>query len=203
MLKYLRHLQNPLVVLALGLPLVLGILAACDDDDDDRKKGQATQQQVMRQAINAVPPYIPTKYTAREDINWSLQETEGRHIWYVYALSMNGDPLFYVISDVLPRAKCVSITPPDRVVNRSRDPDLVMSSPALDGTYYGGGGNCDVYYLRDAQTGGYIQMTSRSMTVIASKVPLSIETDRLRLEPESVHTQQAPIEPQSRTSIDD
>lgn len=161
-------------------------LAACEEKDD-QKAGAAKQKEVMARAINAVPAYVPSEYTAREDINWSLQETEGRHVWYVYALSMDGLPLFYVVSDVLPRAKCVSITPPDRKVKGSSG-NVVMSSPALDGTYYGGGGNCDVYYLRDAQTGGYIQLTSRSMTIIAAKVPLSIETDRLRLEPPDAST---------------
>lgn len=173
-----RTVLSALLIGALGLGL-----AACDGKDNDQKAGEEKQQAVMARAINAVPAYVPSEYTAREDINWSLQETEGRHTWYVYALSMDGQPLFYVISDVLPRAKCVSITPPDRFRNKSGHSGVVMSAPALDGTYYGGGGNCDVYYLRDAQTGGYIQLTSRSMTIIAAKVPLSIETDRLRLEP--------------------
>ena len=113
-------------------------LAACEEKDD-QKAGAAKQKEVMARAINAVPAYVPSEYTAREDINWSLQETEGRHVWYVYALSMDGLPLFYVVSDVLPRAKCVSITPPDRKVKGSSG-NVVMSSPALDGTYYGGGG---------------------------------------------------------------
>ena len=47
------------------------------------------------------------------------------------------------------------------------------------GTWSGGG--CDTQYLRDAVTKGYIQLSGRTFTLLASKVPLSIETDRLRL----------------------
>ena len=157
--------------------LAAGALAACGEDDD-RKVGAEKQKAVMERAVAAVPAYEQQEFAAREDINWSLQETEGRHIWYVYVMAMDGAPLFYVVSDVRPRNKCVSITPPDRRVTGTNGA-VALSSPALDGTYYGGG-KCDTYYMRDAKTGGYIQLTSSTSIMVASKVPLSIETDELR-----------------------
>ena len=112
--------------------------------------------------------------------NWYLQETEGRHTWYVYALSQSGEPLFYIVSDMKPRNICISITAPDRL-DTSGSGRVVRSAPALDGVYYGGAG-CDAYYMRDATTGGFIELAGRSFTLLASKTPLFVETDIRRLE---------------------
>ena len=145
-------------------------------DNNDLKESKKAQKTVTERAYNAVPPYIPNEYSAREDINWYLQETEGRYTWYTYALSMTGQPLFYILSDMKPRNICVHLTSPERIVNRN----VVLSAPALDGVYYGKSG-CDAYYTRDATTGAFIELAGRTFTLISSKTPLFIETDIERL----------------------
>lgn len=157
------------------IALLATSLAACGPDDS--RLSREAQDASSERAFTAVPPYIPNEYTAREDINWYLQETEGRHTWYVYALSMTGEPLFYIVSDMKPRNICVSITAPDRVSTGA-----VRSAPALDGVYYGGAG-CNAYYMRDAATGGFIELAGDTFTLVSSKTPLFLETDIRRLEP--------------------
>ena len=163
----------------IAVALLIAAFAACSEPDDSAQSRAAQSESSLR-AFSAVPPYIPNQYTAREDINWYLQETEGRHTWYIYALSMTGEPLFYVVSDMKPRNICVSITAPDRV--HTGGTNVVRSAPALDGVYYGGAG-CNAYYMRDAATGGFIELAGDTFTLVSSKTPLFLETDIRRLEP--------------------
>ena len=163
----------------IGVSAVLLVLtltaSSCESKPDDLAVARETQREVMGSATEAVPPYLPTEFPAREDINWYLQETEQRATWYVYAINREGRPIFYVVSDMKPRNICISITAPDRRVAGSQG-NVVMSAPALDGVYYGGAG-CDAYYLRDAATGNFIEIAGQTFTLIASKVPLRLETD--------------------------
>ena len=94
---------------------------------------------------------------------------------------MTGEPLFYIVSDMKPRNICVSITAPDRLAGSSSG-YAVRSAPALDGVYYGGAG-CNAYYMRDAATGGFIELAGDTFTLVSSKTPLFLETDIRRLEP--------------------
>ena len=161
---------------AMALAAVIAALlvtgSSCNSDLD---ASHAVQQDVMERAIDAVPPYQPTEFPAREAINWYLQETEAASEWYVYALNEEGTPVFYVVSSIKPLNICVSISSPDR-----KTPAGVISAPALDGVYYGGAG-CDAYYMQDVTTGNFIEIAGRTFTIISSKVPLGLETDAIRL----------------------
>ena len=171
--------MNLIFVGAFAIALFALAIAACETTPSDTQLSRQAQQESSGRAFTAIPPYIPTEYTAREDINWYLQETEGRHTWYVYALSFTGEPLFYIVSDMKPRNICVSITAPDRVDTLN---NVVRSAPALDGVYYGGAG-CNAYYMRDAATGGFIELAGDTFSLVSSKTPLFLETDIRRLEP--------------------
>ncbi len=169
-------------IAAISILMATLALAACTTTTpSDTQLSRQAQQEASGRAFTAIPPYIPTEYTAREDINWYLQETEGRHTWYVYALSFTGEPLFYIVSDMKPRNICVSITAPDRVAGSSTG-YAVRSAPALDGVYYGGAA-CNAYYMRDATTGGFIELAGDTFSLVSSKTPLFLETDIRRLEP--------------------
>ena len=173
-----RFIAPALLLLAAAVGVAL---AACNVPPSDTQLSREAQQESSGRAFSAIPPYIPTEYTAREDINWYLRETEGRHTWYVYALSFTGEPLFYIVSDMKPRNICVSITAPDRV-DGSSSGYAVRSAPALDGVYYGGAA-CNAYYMRDAATGGFIELAGDTFSLVSSKTPLFLETDIKRLEP--------------------
>ena len=152
------------------------VAAGCEDKTNDLRELGEVQQDVMGDALDAVPAYRPSDFPARHDINRYLQETEDRSSeWYTYALNKDGEPIFYVVSDGKPRNICVSISSPDRLYHGA-----VVSAPALDGVYYGGA-NCDAYYFWDATTGNFIEIAGQTFTLISTKVPLALETDPKRL----------------------
>lgn len=160
----------------LAMVALILVAAGCEDPNNDLRESREVQQDVMDDAIDAVPAYRPTGFPARLDINRYLQETEdGSSEWYTYALNKDGEPIFYVVSDGKPRNICVSISSPDRLHE-----GVVVSAPALDGVYYGGA-NCDAYYFWDATTGNYIEIAGQTFTLISTKVPLALETDPKRL----------------------
>lgn len=59
--------------------LLLAAFAACGTPTSDSAQSRIVQEEASTRGFAAVPPYIPNEYTAREDINWYLQETEARH----------------------------------------------------------------------------------------------------------------------------
>ena len=159
--------------------IIIGLLTvACDIEDPDLVSSRETQSSVMDRATAAVPPYEPDQFPLRESINWYLQQTEQADLWYVYMLNLNGEPIFYIVSDILPLSVCRSITSPDRIADRHGD-DFVISAPSLTGTY-GSAGECGDYFTRDATTGAMIRFTPGAASWIASTVPLNLDTDQLR-----------------------
>ena len=166
-------------VIALAVVCTLVITASSCEQPNDLDTARQVQQEVMGVAVDAVPPYQPTTFPARSDINRYLRETEQPGEWYTYALNWAGEPIFYVVSDGKPRNICVSITAPDRKVTGSNG-NVVMSAPALDGVYYGGA-NCNSWYLWDASTGNYIDVTGQGFTLVSTKAPLQLETDPVLL----------------------
>ena len=163
-----------------SLVLLMSVVA-CGKTASHELQSKMIQADVGRMAFAAVQPYYPSSFAAREDINWYLQETEtSGQTWYVYAINFSGEPMFYIVSDMKPRNICISITSPDKVERYSSGP-AVRSAIALDGVYYGGA-RCDAYYVRDATTGGFIELAGSTFSLITSKVPLSLETDQLVVE---------------------
>ena len=161
----------------LGMLAIMLVAVGFGCSSSDLQKSRQIQQSVLSNAFDSVPPYQPNDFAARKAINWYLEETESFETWYVYAVNRDGTPMFYVVSDFKPQNICVSITSPDRAIGQGGS----MSAPALDGVYYGGAG-CYAYYMRDANTGGFIELAGQTYTLISSKTPLFLETDVKRLE---------------------
>ena len=164
-MRFLLLMLLPLLLLGLG----------CEVQQDTAGQSRAVQEDVVGRGFAAVPPFEVTQFTAREDVNWYLQETEGRHDWYVYVTAMTGEPMFFVVSRMQPRNICVSLSAPDRV-SRSTGGAVVTTAPALDGLYYSGG-SCDAWYMEDRLTGGFIQISGTGAIIVASKTLLGLETD--------------------------
>lgn len=176
-------IRMPLVVglllLLLSLTVIAGFSTACKGSPPQKTSTDIQREQV-KTAFDAVPAYQPTTFSLREDINWHLRETEGRHTWYVYALNYVGAPLFYVVSDVRPTNICVNITAAEEI-NRVRGyGTAVTTAPSLNGVYRKSGA-CNTIFLRDATTGGLIEISGTTFTLISSKQPMFIETDLRRL----------------------
>ena len=169
------------VLIMVSVLLVAVAMIGCDMETNDERLSREFQDQSSTRAFQAVPPYIPNEYPAREDINWYLRATEKADVWYVYVMGDTDVPLYYFVSDTKPRNICISITAPDRIA-RGDGYRILRSAPALDGVYYGGAG-CDAYYMRDAATGGFIELAGRDYKLMYSTVPLELETDVKRMGP--------------------
>ena len=169
-------------VWVIALTIIGGIaFSACfGTDSSTQQRSKELQQAIGNSAFEAVPPYQPQEFSIREDINWYLEETEGRHTWYTYALNYLGEPLFYVVSDMRPTNICVNITSSEEIVNITHQSDLVVQAPSLNGVWRKGGA-CDTYFLRDVSTGAYIELSGSAFSLITSKQPLLLETDIVRL----------------------
>ena len=66
--------MNIIFVGAFAIALFALAIAACETTPSDTQLSRQAQQESSGRAFTAIPPYIPTEYTAREDINWYLQE---------------------------------------------------------------------------------------------------------------------------------
>ena len=167
-----------MAAIIIAMVIMLTITGCTTPDDLDVSK--ETQQNVMTRANASVPNYQPQKFPAKEDINTYLRETEERTNWYVYALNKDGIPMFYIVSSMKPRNLCTSLTSPDRVIRGSQGAMTTISSPALDGVYYGTTNCGDTHYMMDVATGNFIEISGKQFTLITSKVPLALETDPLQ-----------------------
>ena len=186
-------MTTSVMVLAL---LVIGavLLIACDvAKDTPVQDSQQIQSEVLRNAFEAVRPYQPTNFPAREAINWHLRQTEQDRLYYVYMLNFQGEPVFYIVSDIRPQNVCVGITAPDWRDwggGRNSAGAVNRSAPSLTGVYRGAE-SCSTFFVRDAATGSLLEISGGGFSIIASTVPLAIETDRLEAqEPEPTETEE-------------
>ena len=159
--------------------VLLAITAVACDIKSDTERSAEVQKDVQARANEAVPAYQVQDFTIREDINWHLKETEGRHEWYVYALNFTGEPIFYVVSDVRPTSGCVNLTAVEQRVSGSAGA-VALTAPSLNGVYRKSGA-CSTFFMRDVTTGNLIEISGTTFTIIASKQPLFLETDLMRL----------------------
>ena len=174
-----RHSMKLFVFLSIAVVAGFLVAVACTSDQRQKTSNEIQKEQVTN-AFDAVPAYQPNEFSIREDINWHLRETEGRYTWYVYALNYVGEPLFYVVSDVRPTSVCVNLTAADYRDTGSSGA-VALTAPSLNGVYRKSGA-CNTIFLRDATTGGLIEISGTAFTLVSSKQPLFIETDIRRLD---------------------
>jgi len=178
-----RHAAT--AALLLTIPLLLGNSGCAKGTSADVERSRAAQQDVMTNAQQAVPAYQPRAFPSREAINSHLQETEQPGVWYVYALSMTGEPVFYIVSEHRAMNLCTSITSPDRLVRTDLGGswgNLVMSAPSMTGVYHGNA-NCNTFFVRDVTTSAIIEVSGGMMSFLSSRQPLFLETDVRRMQP--------------------
>lgn len=168
----------------------IAFLAACNDrEQSSQERGSATQEQNMQRAMDAIPVPQVTQYTTRETVSrWIEQSNEPDQTHYVYVMLPGVGFIGYYVADSAIVNICTSLTPPQRLERMSPHnkgssvsyTDVLVSSPGLDGVYYGEAG-CDQYYFFDAETGAKIEMGGQ-MAFFTSTVPLVMDVPRLQVE---------------------
>lgn len=162
----------------IALTIIGGVLlvACAGEPSEGVKTSQQVQDEIIADAFQAVPAYQPTSFPAREAINWHLQQTEKAELWYVYALNWEGDVVFYLTSKFRPQSVCVGITAGERLERIKNVGYFTVKAPSLSGVYRGND-SCTTFFVQDNLTGNLIEISGETFTIVASTVPLTIETD--------------------------
>lgn len=88
---------------------------------------------------------------------WLRTWDEPGKLSYVYVQDMTGNYGYYILEG-LPVSYCASIDENYAIAYSGTDGIAVTPAPGQDGVYYSGG-QCSVYYGRDATTGNYVEFS--------------------------------------------
>lgn len=139
--------------------------SACDaignSDGSTIESDIETQDEVMSRAQTTVPSYTPDNFLARQAMNdWAERMDSPDKLWYVYMRARDGDLIGYHICKTPPLSYGISMTNPERLIERSSSSAgramTTVPAPGLDGVYYGAA-DPELYFCFDAETDALIK----------------------------------------------
>lgn len=163
---------------ALAALMVFSVVGCKNSADQKNAAARADQYE---DATAEVPvPNTDNFLTRKQVAEYMRRMDKPSKIFYTYIQGVNGNSYQYIVG-TRPISLCALMTPPDRVEDRTGDPDVVRSAPTLDGVFYGGDGSgiCNIYYAFDANSGALVMFKTQNMTV--SDQPLTLEENAIRL----------------------
>ena len=176
-----KNLLNLLAVVMLGVAFSIGMLSSCEVNEDTQRQGERVQESVMERAVRAYPvPEINNFLTRQAVVKWIDRMDIPDKLFYIYILADNGAMVGYFVAQYRPVSTATFLTPPQRVRVSSSGGNLLLPSPALDGTYYGEGGASSQFFFFDAETDAFIEL--QGLNYILMDQPLAIDIPRLRVE---------------------
>jgi hypothetical protein len=140
---------------------MLLLVAGCSGDDSSQAQESQRKQITYDKLVAGQPAKSMTHSPTRDTINfWVETWNEPGKQSYVYLMASNGQLIGYYVLEGLPVSACAALTPSYELKDVGGDgdsvPDFQVPAPSLDGVYYSGG-QCNVYYGKDASTGQYIE----------------------------------------------
>lgn len=179
-------------VILVVLAVVLGatLLAGCMDppaSDIQRKESVQTRAETFARAQAKYPvPHTENFPLRRLLVEMTEREDLANHPWYTYVLSDVGNVIGYYVTKTPPINKCNFLSSTQEVTNgygeNTGDNNVILTSPSLDGIYYGGGGAsgaCNQWVFEDQSTGALI--TLGDVKYFVSDKPLNIEAEAIRV----------------------
>lgn len=168
-----------LITLLIPFGLIMS-LAGCPGPDSTAK-GVATQETNMERAIAEVPVPEITQFTTRETVaRWIETANNPDQTHYVYVMLPGVGYMGYYVADSAPVNICTAMTPTQRPYSPNNSSWGLVSAPALDGVYYGGG-SCGLWYFFDAETGAKIEVGGQ-MAFFTTNMPLAVDVPELRVQ---------------------
>lgn len=162
--------------IVLVIAILMLALTACSNEPDHKEADRDTQEQVHSKLQDAVPVPEIDGAAAREAVAKHLERWQDSSVVsYVTVLAQAGQPIGYYVAQGKVASTCQMLTSPDTRVP-STNGNVVMSAPALDGTYYTGG-ECGVFFFT-ADTDAYVELGPR-IGYIASDQPLPFDIPEL------------------------
>lgn len=166
------------ISIIVALLVTMLVVAGCSEQTAADRENEAKAKN-YEQLQNSQPTDTMSYSPTRETINfWIDTWDEQGKISYVYLFASNGQEIGYYVFEGLPVSYCASQTPPEQLKDTYEGHEVV-TAPSMDGAYYSGG-QCNVYYGKDAGTGSFIEFsTGGSQNYLLTEQPL----DRPDVEP--------------------
>jgi hypothetical protein len=166
---------NFLILVIVSLFLFTG----CNQSTQD--SGEKEQESIMKRAREAIPtPKINNFLTRKAVSKWMKRMDTPSKIFYIYVLTDMGAPVGYFSAQYKPVSTATFLTPTKREIDVYGSQNVLGPAPALDGTYYGSGGNSNQYFWFDAETDALIEL--KDLAYIISDQPLSLDVPRIHVE---------------------
>lgn len=108
-------------------------------------------------------------------IEFSKRQDLVNHPWFIYILGDNGNPIGYYVGKTRPINSCNFLSSTEGIYNGPKG-DLILTAPAFDGMYYGGGSAsaaCNSMFFFDWNTNAMIEIGS--IKYFTSDQPLALD----------------------------
>lgn len=161
--------------LTIILTITLALLASGCDTSDHQREDKRTQDAVQSRLQQDVPVPEITGAAAREAVSAHIERWQQADVVsYVTLFSDVGTPIGYYTAQGKVASTCQMMSAPDRVDSHN---DVVRSSPALDGTYYGDNVDCGIFFFT-ADSDAYVEWNG---TYLVTDQPLPIDVEPLEV----------------------
>lgn len=177
------------LISALALVLVAAIgFAACNDDDTKAEKQRKEAIHQRAEAFARATAAVPTPHTSNFPLRKALAEFTKRqdelnHPWYIYVVADTGNVIGYYVGKTVPINACDFLSSTQQVLHDDNG-NLILSSPSLDGIFYGGSGSssgCDAWFFFDQTTNALIQI--RGVNFFSADKPLALSAEPITVAP--------------------
>jgi len=156
-------MRNRRRVVAVLLGIVILVLAACEQPSEGSKSNEERRNESVQALEDGQPAETMDWSPSIETINfWINTWEEPGKLSFVYIERANGEYGYFILEG-LPVSYCAGLTSPWDTAkidsgddSDDNDMEAIVPAPGMDGVYYSGG-QCNVYYGKDATTGAYVE----------------------------------------------
>lgn len=152
------------------------------DASGQRKYAVEERAATFQRAANSIPDPRTTNFPLRRTLKEMTQREDLlHHPWYVYMLGDQGNVIGYYVAKTTPINACDFLSSTQDVYGNDQGV-LSMTSPSLDGIYYGGAGGaggCDTWVWLDAATNAEVKVNGVHWYV--ADQPLKIAAKVIRI----------------------
>jgi len=167
-----------------GMVALLLIIVACgngNSTEDNRDHSINIRNDTYNRATALYPIPQTQNFPLRAALSaMTVTEDLVNHPWYIYVLSLTGEPISYYVAQTVPINECDFLSSTEELAGNNNS--TLLTAPSLDGIYYGGSkasGNCDAHIFFDYATGAMV-WTEQKLQV--SDVPFMIDVPKLTVQ---------------------
>lgn len=182
-------MRKLIIALGLGLLLVAGTAGSCDAREAEKisDKSRRDSLDFRAEQMHDAEVLIPIRSNSNFPRRAALEEYNHRTDrvgtpYYIYILAETGNIIGYYVATTDPVNACAFLASTEDIETRSEGV-VVLTSPSLDGMYYGGSGasaGCDEWFFFDAATNAMIKI--RGVNFFVADQPLALQADAIQVQ---------------------